>query len=714
MSIFLGDDTWELLFPAHFNVSLPFDSFNTMDLDTVDDGIEKSLWGLLQQYEGRWDLFVTHFLGVDHIGHTHHAHHPLMQERLLRMDKAVKKVIENLSEDALLLLYGDHGMTDDGNHGGATREETDAALVVYSRGGGLRTNSTSGTLLPPIVSQIDLVPTLSLLLGLPVPFSSLGQPIPALFPGETALAEARLTTSLQVMRYLRAYGTSTGSLQEKDLAEAASVLEEGMRLHREGDLGGAGGRYQEFLSDAQQLGRGMFTQFNVPLMVVGLLLQTMALRARCASAPWAGGLYFSVKAGRGRSTAGHYCAGAVALGLLHALAGISDNCVKQEHWLVLLSGHVLFYLALQAAPRGPSERWRLAFLGLLSLWGAWLCSTQHRTETSSLSGGNNAIINAICAAMASSAGQVAGQAAFCLTAWAALLHVNYPDKGKWAIPGLLVSINSATTAGAVLVHSSPLAWEVFALSLSQLGLTLEASLVRVLAARVCLASSLLGLALALLCMRNQQYYATLTYHLALAVVLVTGESAAIAVALLAVHLYCVHRAIRPHLAPAPPTTGNRKGKDKDEDKDKKGEEGRGSLHELALVGFALHAAGLARLLFFCSQHRLDFGSLQLEAGFVGLPYFHFYWAGAMLALNTFGPDLLALLALYTAVESAGGAGADRRTAAGAVSLYRQVLVFVSCLTALVLRRHLMVWALFAPKLAFEASMWAALAPWLMT
>ena len=40
-------------------MSLPFDSFNTMDLDTVDDGIEKSLWGLLQQYEGRWDLCDT-------------------------------------------------------------------------------------------------------------------------------------------------------------------------------------------------------------------------------------------------------------------------------------------------------------------------------------------------------------------------------------------------------------------------------------------------------------------------------------------------------------------------------------------------------------------------------------------------------------------------------------------------------------------------------
>lgn len=32
------------------------------------------------------------------------------------------------------------------------------------------------------VSQIDIVPTLSLLLGLPIPFSNLGSVIPELFP----------------------------------------------------------------------------------------------------------------------------------------------------------------------------------------------------------------------------------------------------------------------------------------------------------------------------------------------------------------------------------------------------------------------------------------------------------------------------------------------------------------------------------------------------
>ena len=165
-----------------------------------------------------------------------------MQERLLRMDKAVKKVIENLSEDALLLLYGDHGMTDDGNHGGARGEETDAALVVYSRGRSADKFYLWYATTPNSV-QIDLVPTLSLC-GLPVPWLLPAHPRPV---SRGTLAEARLTTSLRVMRYLRAYGLY-GQSAGKDLAEAASVLEEGMRLHREGTWEEPEGVIRSFLA----------------------------------------------------------------------------------------------------------------------------------------------------------------------------------------------------------------------------------------------------------------------------------------------------------------------------------------------------------------------------------------------------------------------------------------------------------------------------------
>lgn len=39
----MGDDTWQLLFPDAFHRSFPFPSFNTRDLDTVDDGVLRHL-----------------------------------------------------------------------------------------------------------------------------------------------------------------------------------------------------------------------------------------------------------------------------------------------------------------------------------------------------------------------------------------------------------------------------------------------------------------------------------------------------------------------------------------------------------------------------------------------------------------------------------------------------------------------------------------------
>jgi phosphatidylinositol glycan class O len=137
--VMLGDDTWVKLFPSSFFTdAFPFDSFNTRDLDTVDDGVLQMMMPLLRgdnfTNRSEWDIFIAHFLGVDHIGHTHHAHHPAMGERLKRMDIALEEVITHLQHESdlakaetegeeddegetLILMLGDHGMTDAGEHG---------------------------------------------------------------------------------------------------------------------------------------------------------------------------------------------------------------------------------------------------------------------------------------------------------------------------------------------------------------------------------------------------------------------------------------------------------------------------------------------------------------------------------------------------------------------------------------------------------------------
>ena len=116
--IAFGDDTWGSLFPTQFTTTHYYDSFNTRDLDTVDEGIISHLFDylpcgnnltsplksfkddlLVQAVEcsdankPNWDLMIAHFLGVDHIGHTYDAFHPLMAERLALMDTLLSQVI---------------------------------------------------------------------------------------------------------------------------------------------------------------------------------------------------------------------------------------------------------------------------------------------------------------------------------------------------------------------------------------------------------------------------------------------------------------------------------------------------------------------------------------------------------------------------------------------------------------------------------------------
>lgn len=173
----MGDDTWDSLFPSKFNKSFPYPSFNVKDLHTVDNGV---ISNLIPEITGKdpWNIIIGHFLGVDHVGHRYDSDHPIMASKLGQMNRVIEDVIAVISEDTLLIIMGDHGSTRDGNHGGATPEEVNAGLFFYSK----KPINLHPILPRPkrIVSQIDLVPTLSLLLGIPIPFGNLGIGIPEL------------------------------------------------------------------------------------------------------------------------------------------------------------------------------------------------------------------------------------------------------------------------------------------------------------------------------------------------------------------------------------------------------------------------------------------------------------------------------------------------------------------------------------------------------
>ena len=208
---FMGDDTWTSLFPEHFipNMTFPFESFNAWDLHTVDNGVLQHFMPLVQNSQ-EWDVLIAHFLGVDHAGHRYGPNHEAMNEKLKQLDRVVAELVDNVDDETLVVVMGDHGMDPKGDHGGDSPGEVGAALWMYSKRpmfGRIASDPTERS-----VAQIDLVPTLSLLLGLPIPFNNLGGPIPEAFlrHGESykSLASAARITAGQIRRYQEMYKTS--------------------------------------------------------------------------------------------------------------------------------------------------------------------------------------------------------------------------------------------------------------------------------------------------------------------------------------------------------------------------------------------------------------------------------------------------------------------------------------------------------------------------
>jgi phosphatidylinositol glycan class O len=98
--------------------------------------------------------------------------------------------------------------------------------------------------------------------------------------------------------------------------------------------------------------------------------------------------------------------------------------------------------------------------------------------------------------------------------------------------------------------------------------------------------------------------------------------------------------------------------------------------------------------FFATGHACSFNRLQFSAAFVATDVFYFRLAGFSLFLNTFGWEMLGVVLTLL------------------VSYYKNIAVWrwfcffqlleavCSCISVSLLRRHLMVWAIFAPRFVF--------------
>ncbi|KAM9714298.1 GPI ethanolamine phosphate transferase 2-like isoform 10-T13 [Dama dama] len=192
--IFYGDETWVKLFPKHFVEYDGTTSFFVSDYTEVDNNVTRHLDKVLKRQD--WDVLILHYLGLDHIGHISGPNSPLIGHKLSEMDSILMKIHTSLlSEErdtllpSLLVLCGDHGMSEAGGHGASSMEEVNTALVLISSAFERKPGDVRH---PTHVQQTDLAATLSIGLGLPIPKSNIGSLMFPVLEGRPMREQLRL------------------------------------------------------------------------------------------------------------------------------------------------------------------------------------------------------------------------------------------------------------------------------------------------------------------------------------------------------------------------------------------------------------------------------------------------------------------------------------------------------------------------------------------
>ncbi|PHZ17512.1 alkaline phosphatase-like protein [Rhizopus microsporus ATCC 52813] len=287
---FFGDDTWIRLFPGLFDKTDGTTSFYVSDTVQVDLNVSRHIQQDIAKE--RWDVLIMHYLGLDHIGHLGGPNSPLMQPKQREMDEAIESIFDIVSkQDAerlvsdpkakgtLIVICGDHGMNDNGNHGGSSTGETSTALVFLSpqfqsRPHFKQAKSTKRSTVfgYPVIDQIDLVPTLASLFSFPIPRNNLGRVITDLLKEEDSKCKTLQLNAFQLAQLLEKMIPTV----QKYIREPHLYLDDNASLH--GKLyARATVLFEQYLStQVQQTAHDAITSNNLLLKFIDLTQSELA------------------------------------------------------------------------------------------------------------------------------------------------------------------------------------------------------------------------------------------------------------------------------------------------------------------------------------------------------------------------------------------------------------------------------------------------------
>ena len=287
--VMYGDDTWLRLFPGFFDRADGTTSFFVSDFTEVDNNVTRHVPEELEKDD--WAAMTLHFLGLDHIGHKTGPKGPNMPAKQAEMDSIVKTIYEAMEsrkhlESTVLVLLGDHGMTEAGNHGASSAGEVSTALTFISP----KFKSTNAGLVSPTeeanayeyyktYEQSDIAPTLAALLGFPVPTNNLGVMIPDMLQlfrysdqRQLLFQNARQIHKVAAATFPSIFDSATpeicASQSSPDLEQlACDWIDHGSSVES----------LYHFLYKAQRTLSGAASDYDVSKLQLGVLLSTLSI-----------------------------------------------------------------------------------------------------------------------------------------------------------------------------------------------------------------------------------------------------------------------------------------------------------------------------------------------------------------------------------------------------------------------------------------------------
>jgi predicted AlkP superfamily pyrophosphatase or phosphodiesterase len=118
------------------------------------------------------DYLLLHPMGMDYLGETFGSDTSQYRNNATRQDSILAPMIMEWREKGYtIFVTGDHGINNDGNHGGPAPEQREVPLFVIQPGGKGRGDTGD------VVSHLQIAPTVLSLLNIPIPSTMKHKPL---------------------------------------------------------------------------------------------------------------------------------------------------------------------------------------------------------------------------------------------------------------------------------------------------------------------------------------------------------------------------------------------------------------------------------------------------------------------------------------------------------------------------------------------------------